>query len=115
MDRLDTPVIETGARVLQECSYRNGSDRMVIVRCCGTNHFFLERVVFPFELLTFTCPPLSEVNVWSHGLYGPDLIESFTSEQLLAERSVDELEPQVGGMFPHTSAELRTTPWLMAG
>lgn len=88
---------------------------MVILRCCGANNFFLERVVFPFELLTFACPPLSEVQVWSHGLYGPDLIESFLSEQLLAVQSLHEQEPEPRGMFPHASTELHTTPWLKAG
>ena len=60
--------------VLLDCTYRNTSDRMVILRCCGSNQFFLERVVFPFELLAFACPPLSEVKIWSHGLYGPELL-----------------------------------------
>ncbi|MEY4799670.1 MAG: hypothetical protein RLZZ213_117, partial [Cyanobacteriota bacterium] len=27
------------------CSYRNTSDRMVILRCIGPEQFFLERVV----------------------------------------------------------------------
>ncbi|KEF41893.1 MAG: hypothetical protein ER33_09105 [Cyanobium sp. CACIAM 14] len=47
------------------CSYRNCSARMVIVRCCGPGGFFLERVVFPFELLTFQCPPSSDVEIWA--------------------------------------------------
>jgi len=34
-------------QTLLDCGYRNTSDRMVILRCCGPNAFFLERVVFP--------------------------------------------------------------------
>ncbi len=115
LDRLDaTPLNDNGERVLHECSYRNSSDRMVILRCCGSQHFFLERVVFPFEILAFSCPPLSEVKIWSHGLYGPELLESLNSEQLLAESSQEAPSMEMGGMFPTPSTSLRTTPWLQA-
>ncbi|MCS5705718.1 DUF1830 domain-containing protein [Synechococcus sp. FGCU-3] len=62
------------------CSYTNGSDRMVILRCLGRNAFFLERVVFPFEQLSFQCPSGSEVEIWSHSLGGPELVERFDAE-----------------------------------
>lgn len=64
------------------CSYRNTTDRMVIVRCCGPSDFFLERVVFPFELLTFHCPPESDVQVWRLAAGGPELAETFTAEAI---------------------------------
>jgi len=48
-----------GALNLLDCGYRNGSDRMVIVRCVTDAPFFLERVVFPFELLSFLVPRAS--------------------------------------------------------
>ena len=122
MERLDaSPLINTGERELQDCSYRNSTDRMVILRCCGSQHFFLERVVFPFEILAFSCPPMSEVMIWSHGLYGPELLESFSSEHLPAESSLESAESSqesasidMGGMFPTPSSTLRTTPWLQA-
>jgi hypothetical protein len=100
--------------VLVDCSYRNSSDRMVILRCCGSQQFFLERVVFPFEILAFSCPPSSEVNIWSHSLYGPELLESFLCEQLLADAASPAPLDEAGGLFPSTSAPLRTTPWLQA-
>jgi len=100
--------------MLQDCSFRNSSDRMVILRCCGSQHFFLERVVFPFELLAFSCPPNSEVKIWSHGLYGPELLESFHSDQLLAESTPETPVFETGGMFPSSSTSLRTAPWLQA-
>jgi hypothetical protein len=122
LERLDaSPLINTDERLLQDCSYRNSTDRMVILRCCGSQHFFLERVVFPFEILAFSCPPMSEVMIWSHGLYGPELLESFRSEHLLAESSLESAESSqesasidMGGMFPTPSSTLRTTPWLQA-
>ncbi|MFM8526086.1 MAG: DUF1830 domain-containing protein [Cyanobacteriota bacterium] len=70
---------------LLSCGYRNGSDRMVIVRCIGPQEFFLERVVFPFELLSFQCPTACEVEIWTHGLGGPELLETLHASELLIE------------------------------
>ena len=67
------------------CAYRNGSDRMVIVRCIGAEAFFLERVVFPFELLSFECPRDAEVRIWTHGLGGPELLETIPVQELVVE------------------------------
>jgi len=55
---------------------------MVILRCLGAGNFFLERVVFPFELLSFECPLDSEVEIWTHSLGGPEMVESFPSREL---------------------------------
>lgn len=68
--------------LLLSCGYRNASDRMVILRCLGPSQYFLERVVFPFELLTFECPEGSEVEIWTHGLGGPDLRETIVAADL---------------------------------
>ncbi|MFO8239334.1 MAG: DUF1830 domain-containing protein [Prochlorococcaceae cyanobacterium] len=70
---------------LLTCGYRNGTDRMVIVRCVGPEAFFLERVVFPFELLSFQCPDETELEIWTHGLGGPELLERIPVEQLTLE------------------------------
>jgi hypothetical protein len=67
------------------CGYRNASDRMVIVRCIGPAEFFLERVVFPFELLSFECPQGSDVQIWTHGLGGAELLETIQADALLIE------------------------------
>ena len=69
------------------CGYRNSSDRMVIVRCIGPDEFFLERVVFPFELLSFLAPPESVVQIWTHSLGGAELRESLAVEDLCVDRS----------------------------
>ena len=66
---------------------------MVIVRCIGPEEFFLERVVFPFELLSFLAPPETIVQIWTHGLGGPELVESLDAEGLLVEAPA---EPQDG-------------------
>ena len=55
---------------------------MVILRCLGAGNFFLERVVFPFELLSFDCPVDSEIEIWTHSLGGPEMVESFPSREL---------------------------------
>jgi hypothetical protein len=55
---------------------------MVILRCLGAGNFFLERVVFPFELLSFECPVNSKVEIWTHSLGGPEMVESFPSKEL---------------------------------
>lgn len=95
-------------QTLLDCVYRNASDRMVILRCCGPNAFFLERVVFPFELLSFQCPRESEVEIWTHGLGGPELLESCPAAELSCEPITalsEALAPQ----------ELETSnPWLEA-
>jgi hypothetical protein len=69
------------------CGYRNSSDRMVIVRCIGPDEFFLERVVFPFELLSFLAPPESVVQIWTHSLGGAELRESIQVEELCVDLS----------------------------
>lgn len=64
--------------------YRNTSCQMVIVRCVGPNAFFLEKVVFPFEELLFSCPPHSRFDIWTHGIYGAELVDSMPTDALRA-------------------------------
>lgn len=95
---------------LLSCGYRNTSDRMVILRCVGPEQFFLERVVFPFELLSFSCPPLSEIKIWTHGLGGPELVETIPAQELLLEPPTGQAQLQAlaGGGSDHL-------PWAAAG
>ena len=86
------------------CGYRNASDRMVILRCIGPQEFFLERVVFPFELLSFCAPASASVQIWTHGLGGPELIESID----VGELSID-IDP------PGPSEAADPNSLLMAG
>tara|TARA_B100001250_G_C19708168_1_gene747914 strand:- start:414 stop:596 length:183 start_codon:yes stop_codon:yes gene_type:complete len=48
---------------------------MVVLRCIGTEQFYLERVLFPFELLAFKAPEGSRVEIWGHEHYGPKIEE----------------------------------------
>lgn len=74
---------------LLSCGYRNGTDRMVIVRCLGPEEFFLERVVFPFELLNFLAPREAVVEIWTHGLGGAELVESLNASELAMDLELD--------------------------
>ena len=71
---------------------------MVIARCFAGDTFFHERVVFPFELLSFACPPDADLEIWTHGLGGPELIETIPARDLVIETSRDQgpLEPVAG-------------------
>jgi hypothetical protein len=91
-----------------ECAYRNSSDRMVILRCLGPCAFFLERVVFPFELLSFACPPDSEVEILTHGLGGPELLESMPARMLRLDTGLGPLD-----LADDDCADV--SPWLQAG
>jgi hypothetical protein len=94
------------------CGYRNTSDRMVILRCLGSQEFYLERVVFPFELLSFSCPAGSEVEIWTHGLGGPELLETIRCEELMIE-PLSGIEAQAAvASLDDVAAE---NPWLQAG
>lgn len=95
-------------QTLLDCVYRNASDRMVILRCCGPSAFFLERVVFPFELLSFRCPKESEVEIWTHGLGGPELMEACPARELSCE-------PIAVVPSPHAGLLDQGNPWLEAG
>ena len=55
-----------------EFSYKNEGNRMVVLRCIGPSNFFLERVLFPTDILTFMAPNDSRVEIWGNELYGPN-------------------------------------------
>ncbi len=71
------------------CLFRNLNQRMVILRCVGPERFFHEKVIFPFEDWLFSCPANSDVQIWSHGSGGTELVETFLASDLL----VDEQKP----------------------
>ena len=58
-------------------SYQNQSEHMVVLRCIGAQAFYLERVLFPFESLTFLAPEGSRVEIWGNNFYGPKVEERF--------------------------------------
>ena len=58
---------------------------MVIVRVYGGETFFLERVVFPFEIMSFHCPRSGEVEVIMRTTAGSEERQWVAAEQLLAD------------------------------
>ncbi len=58
-------------------SYRNKS-KMVVLRCVGPNNFFLEKVIFPFELVFISAPDPSKIEIWGNNIYGPSIEERLT-------------------------------------
>jgi hypothetical protein len=78
-------------RSLAEHAYRSNLDRMTILRCSGPD-FYLERVIFPFEVCRFQFPPECRVQIWGHGLAGPELIEELGAEDLLIETTDASIE-----------------------
>jgi hypothetical protein len=90
---------------------------MVIARCLGPDQFYLERVVFPFELLSFQCPPESELEIWTHGLGGPELVERIPTGELLMEDGSSTINVTTGAL--ETAAlvpeEELTALWQEAG
>jgi hypothetical protein len=85
---------------------------MVIARCFAGDSFCLERVVFPFELLSFACPPDAELEIWTHGLGGPELIETIPVQDLVIESATSPpaLEA-LGGLVRDDLLQ----PWAAAG
>ena len=60
-----------------EFNYQNNSCNMVVLRCIGSENFFLERVLFPAENIVLSVPDDSRVEVWGNELYGPKLEQRF--------------------------------------
>ncbi len=56
-----------------EFSYKNESFRMIVLRCIGSSNFFLERVLFPTDIITFMAPNDARVEIWGNEMYGPKI------------------------------------------
>ncbi len=79
---LDGDRLALGPMTSLLCCYRNIGHQLLILRCCGPEDFFLERVVFPFELVTFACPADTEVKIWHWDVAGPTLIDCCLAEAM---------------------------------
>ena len=44
-------------------SYKNETSRMIIVRCVGEKNFFIEKVIFPSEIIAFNAPKGARVEI----------------------------------------------------
>ena len=47
-----------------ECVYRNDTNRMVIVKLIGDQHFYREKVVMPMEVFWFEAPEQTRLEIW---------------------------------------------------
>ena len=74
-----------------ECVYRNDTDRMVIVKCVGDNHFYLEKVVLPTEMFWFEAPEKSRLEIWKMSVSGQMLhVRADVSEYVMNEEPATE-------------------------
>ena len=76
---------------------------MVILRCVGPQRFFHEKVIFPFEDWLFHCPAGSDVQIWSHGIGGTELLEALTASDLAV--SEQDSDPPVPFLIPTTASD----------
>ena len=52
---------------------------MIIVRCVGEKSFFIEKVIFPSEIIAFNAPKGARVEIWGNDLSGLHLEDSMTA------------------------------------
>lgn len=89
-------------RGLAEYAYTSTSDRLLILRILGPEGYYLERIIFPFEMLNFTCPNNCEVQIWTHGRGGTEVREIISAEDLRIKE-------------PDATAEPIGSSWIEAG
>ena len=53
-----------------ESIYKNDTDRMVIVKCIGEDHFYREKVVMPTEMFWFKAPQDARLEIWKMSISG---------------------------------------------
>ena len=74
-----------------ECVYRNDTDRMVIVKCVGTNHFYREKVVMLTEVFWFVAPEEARLEIWKMSMTGQMLhVRADVSDYAMQEEHAKE-------------------------
>ena len=74
-----------------ECIYRNDSDRMVIVKCIGENHFYREKVVMPTEVFWFEAPREARLEIWKMSMTGQMLqVRAVVTDYVMEEEPATE-------------------------
>ena len=53
-----------------ECIYQNDTSRMVIMKCIGSSHFYLEKVIMPSEVFLFNAPKEARLEIWRMSITG---------------------------------------------
>ena len=71
-----------------EFSYQNYSKNLLVLRCVGPKNFFLERVIFPYQIIVLTAPEDSKVEIWGHEINGARLEERFRINDRAKDTSI---------------------------
>ena len=53
-----------------ECIYQNDTNRMLIMKCIGSNQFYLEKVIMPSEIFLFNAPKEARLEIWRMSMSG---------------------------------------------
>ena len=53
-----------------ECIYQNDTSRMLIMKCIGSNQFYLEKVIMPSEIFLFNAPKEARLDIWRMSMSG---------------------------------------------
>ena len=53
-----------------ECIYQNDTSRMLIMKCIGSNQFYLEKVIMPSEIFLFNSPKEARLEIWRMSMSG---------------------------------------------
>ena len=53
-----------------ECIYQNDTTRMLIMKCIGSNQFYLEKVIMPSEIFLFNAPKEARLEIWRMSMSG---------------------------------------------
>ena len=53
-----------------ECIYQNDTSRMLIMKCIGSNRFYLEKVIMPSEIFLFNAPKEARLEIWRMSMSG---------------------------------------------
>ena len=56
-------------------SYKNESNKMVILKCIGPNNFFIEKVILSWEIYCLMAPYGSRIEIWGNSKDGMHLEE----------------------------------------
>ncbi len=61
-----------------ECCYRNQSDGLVVLRS-DEEDFYMEKVVFPFDMISFNAPAAAKIMVWGYSNGSVEIVDSFVA------------------------------------
>ena len=70
-----------------ECVYQNDTSRMLILKCIGSEQFYLEKVIMPSEIFLFNAPKEARLEIWRMSISGQMLhVRADVSDYKLSPR-----------------------------